>query len=278
MRWRNNGRIEAVLLAVVLVLVVAAATVTVAGRFWWLPPLASEHGAGIDRLFVSTLVITGIVFVLVQLALALLVFRYRHREGQKAFHYADNQRLEITWTITIAVILLLLISSGGLLWSRIYGAPPADAYEIEVWGRQFMWIFHYPGKDGVLGRTDVRLISGRNPIGLDMTDPASHDDVVFASVEGDLFLPVNRTIVVRLRSMDVLHSFFIPHFRVKQDAVPGMVTRVWFKPTRKGEFELLCAELCGSGHYTMRASVYVDDEKSFFEWLEQQPKASETLR
>ncbi|MFA0767425.1 MAG: hypothetical protein OXFUSZZB_000753 [Candidatus Fervidibacter sp.] len=278
---KRCGRIEGVLLSLLLVILVIVAAVTVAGSRhfgWWLRPLASEHGAAIDRLFVITLVITGVVFILVQSLLALFVFRYRGENGRRAIFYPDNPRLEITWTVIPAVILTTLIVNGGRLWSRIkLTPPPPDAFAVEVWGQQFKWAIRYPGKDGKFGRTDMRLISGDNPLGIDTKDPASKDDIFFPAGEGELHIPVGKPVVVYLRSKDVMHSFYVPQFRVKQDAVPGMMTRVWFVPTRKGTFEIACAELCGQGHYTMRGVLIVEDEAKVREWLAEQSTVADLI-
>ncbi len=275
---RRRAWIESRLLPISLVVIVLVAVITVAGRFWWLPPLVSEHGRAIDQLFIITLVITGIVFVLVQLTLAWLVFRYRSSGERRAIFYPDNTRLEIAWTVIPAIILATLIFFGGRLWSRIQIAPPPeDAFVVEVWGQQFKWAFRYPGKDGKFGRTDPKLISLQNPLGIDPEDPASQDDIFIPAGEGELYVPVNKPVLVYLRSKDVLHSFFLPHFRVKQDAVPGMVTRTWFVPKKKGQFEIVCAELCGSAHYTMRGVMIVESEEEVRKWLEEQPTVADLL-
>lgn len=278
MHRQNRGRIDSILFALVLLAIIIAAVVTVAGRFWWLPPLASEHGAFTDRLFVITLVITGIVFILVQLTLAWLVFRYRGEEGRPALFYPENRKLELAWTIVPAVIMTTLIFFGGQLWSRIrLGEPPSDAFRVEVWGQQFKWAFRYPGKDGKFGPTEMKRINVDNPLGIDVKHPDSKDDIFFPAGEGELHIPVNKPVVVHLRSKDVIHSFYVPQFRVKQDAVPGMATSVWFVPTKKGEFEIVCAELCGSGHFTMRGILIVEDEKAVNDWLEQQPTVADLI-
>ncbi|MCS7223790.1 MAG: cytochrome c oxidase subunit II [Armatimonadetes bacterium] len=274
---KQKGSIHAGLFLLVTILIVLAAVVITAGRFWWLPPLASEHGAWTDRLFVVTLLITGIVFVLVQIALAYFVFRHRDDPERRAAYFHDNKPLEITWTLVPAVIMTLLIVSGGRLWSRIHQSPPEGAYEVEVWGEQFKWALRYPGKDGQFGRTDIRLINDTNPLGIDTKDPASKDDIFFPAGEGELHLPVGEPVVVRLRSKDVLHSFYVPAFRVKQDAVPGMVIKTWFVPTKEGEFELVCAELCGLGHYQMRGIVIVEPMEKVQEWLSQQQTVMDVI-
>ncbi len=272
------GRIDAAFLAFLTVALVVAAVVTVGGKFWWLPPLASEHGKAIDTLFIVTLAITGLVFVLVQLFLAFVIFKFAGSEKRRAAHFTDNKALELIWTIVPAVILTALIVSGGRLWSRIQIAePPEDAFKVEVWGEQFRWTFRYPGKDGQFGRTDPKLISVENPLGIDKNDPAAKDDIFFFAGEENLHIPVNKPVVVYLRSKDVLHSFYVPQLRVKQDAVPGMVTRTWFVVTKKGEYEIACAELCGLGHYMMRGVMVAEDEKDVENWLKDQLTVADVL-
>jgi cytochrome c oxidase subunit 2 len=139
--------------------------------------------------------------------------------------------MEALWTIVPAVIMAALIISGARLWAKIYSPPPADRFIVEVTGEQFKWAFRYPGKDGQFGRTNPKLISDENKLGVDPKDPASQDDIVINPGEGELHLPVGQPVEVLIRSKDVLHSFFLPHMRVKQDAVPGMTTRFWFTPT-----------------------------------------------
>lgn len=277
-RQSLKGRVEGLLLSLLLIALVVIALVTFGGRFWWLPPLASQHGKAIDTLFTVTLVITGIVFVLVQSLLAFLVFRFAGSEERRAVHFTENKTLELVWTIVPAVILTTLIFFGGRLWSSMQIAePPEDAFKVEIWGEQFRWTIRYPGKDGKFGRTDLKLVSVENPLGIDKNDPASKDDIFFFAGEENLHIPFNKPVVVYLRSKDVIHSFYVPHFRVKQDAVPGMVTRTWFIPTKKGEFEFACTELCGLGHYMMRGVIVVEDEKKVKEWLSEQLTVGDVL-
>lgn len=274
----KTGRIDAVLLALLIIALVVTAVITVGGRFWWLPPLASEHGKAIDTLFITTLAITGTVFVLVQLMLAFLVVRFAGSEKRRAVYFTDNKTLEVAWTLVVAAILTALIVSGGRLWSRIQiSEPPKDAFKVEVWGEQFRWTFRYPGKDGQFGRTDPKLISVENPLGIDKNDPAAKDDIFLFAGEENLHIPVNKPVVVYLRSKDVLHSFYVPQLRVKQDAVPGMVTRTWFVVTKKGEYEIACAELCGLGHYMMRGVMVVEDEEDVENWLKEQLTVADLL-
>jgi cytochrome c oxidase subunit 2 len=160
---------------------------------------------------------------------------------------------------------------GQRVWAGIYFADgPANATIIQVTGEQFSWNFHYPGADGQFGRTDTKLITATNTIGLDREDPAAKDDVVSIAV---MHAVLNKPVRIRLRSKDVIHSFFLPNFRLKQDAVPGMAIEVWFTPTKTGPFEVACAELCGLGHYRMKAALTVDEsQEKFNEWLAEAAK------
>lgn len=238
---------------------------------WWLPTVASAQGIEIDRLFYITLVVTGIAFVLVHLALALFVWMGGRR--QTAAYWHDNRTLELTYTLAPAAILLTLVSMGAVVWGRIHMPAPENAIVVEVRAEQFGWIFRYPGADGSFGRVDPKLINVRtNPLGVDPADSAGEDDIVVRG--GDLHLVVNRPVHVRLRSKDVLHSFFIPQFRVKQDAVPGVTIPVVFTPTRLGNYEIACAELCGVGHYIMRGKITVVTQAAFDAWLGSQRPAA----
>jgi cytochrome c oxidase subunit 2 len=155
---------------------------------------------------------------------------------------------------------------GQRVWASIYFSDaPTNATIIQVTGEQFAWNFHYPGPDGQFGRTDNKLITGTNPIGLDKDDPAAKDDVLSIGV---MHAPVGKPVRVRLRSKDVIHSFFLPNFRMKQDAVPGMGIEVWFTPTQAGQYEIACAELCGLGHYRMKGALTIDESQDAFnKWL-----------
>lgn len=261
---------QGVALGLFIFLFVLLAVLSVASGRWWLPPLASVHGAAIDRLFTVTLLITGVVFVLVHGLLAYSVWRFRGDPSRRAAHIREHRTLELTWTVVPAIILTALIVSGGQLWLQIHRPPPADAFVVEVWGEQFKWGFRYPGADGQFGRTDPRLITDDNPFGIDLKDPAARDDIFFPAGQGELYLPVDRPVVVYLRAKDVLHSFFVPRLRVKQDLVPGMTTRFVFTATETGDYEIACAELCGLGHYTMRGLLTIATEEEVQRWLAEQ--------
>lgn len=212
---------------------------------WLLPPGASTFVGEIDWLYYLILAITGTAFVLVEVALFWFLWKYRGRPGRKATYMHGSMRAEVIWTGVTAVVVVIigLLSRGG--WERIKGrdAVPPSAMPVGVLAKQFEWHFTYPGADGTLGTPD------------DFTK------------RGQLHLPVNMPVVANLTAEDVIHSFFVPAFRIKQDAVPGMHIRVWFQPTQTGTFELGCAELCGLGHYRMRAVVTVHTKEDFRNWM-----------
>jgi cytochrome c oxidase subunit 2 len=234
----------------------------------WLPKLASEHGAGIDRMLYYLLFAVGTIFVIGNITLGYFVWRFSRAE--KVTFRNATRKMERRWSI-IPIIIMALVAEGGVfvlglpVWSKLYtAAPPEDSVVVQVLAEQFAWNIRYAGADGKFGRTKPTLYAYNNPMGLDEEDPAALDDIVTLS---RIVLPVNRPVHIRLGSKDVLHSFFLPNHRVKQDAVPGMTISLWFVPTETGEYELACAELCGSGHYTMRGLVGVVTEEEFDEWM-----------
>jgi cytochrome c oxidase subunit II len=210
----------------------------------WFPAAVSTYGAEIDRLFYIILVITGLIFVIVQTALIWFVVRYRHRPGTTAYHIHGNLRAEVIWTAIpfVIVIFIAVVSMGPWLRLRAENRFPPAAIEVEVAAKQFEWNVRYPGADGVLG---------------------TEDDFISRN---QLHLPVNRVVHVHLTSEDVIHSFFLPEFRVKQDAVPGMRIPVWFEAMQPGTFMLGCAELCGMAHYRMRGTVTIHEQDAFDRW------------
>ena len=219
----------------------------------WLPPLKSDRIA-IDHALAITLAVTGLVFIVTNLMLAWLSWRYQDQPGAKAGHWHDNPRLEWTWTAATAAIMFVFMFHALALWADVNKDAPPGAMLVEVTGQQFAWNVRYPGKDGVLGKTDHLQASQDNPIGLVKDDPASKDDLLLLN---QIYLPKDKPVRVQVRSMDVIHSFFLPNFRVKQDAMPGMTIDIWFTPTELGDFEIACAEHCGLGHYRMRGAVHV---------------------
>jgi cytochrome c oxidase subunit 2 len=266
----GHGRITIAGLAfafLMLVLIIVSLWLFIA-RPWWFPQLASVRGADIDGVFSAVLIVTGIAFVGVQGVLGYFVARYGSRGTERAGYWHDNPKAEAGLLIGTAVIMTILVFMGQRVWASIYftDAPPGTM-EVQVTGQQFAWNFHYAGPDGVFGRTDAKLITtdGTNEVGLDRKDPAAKDDIV---VTNEMHVVVGKPVKVRLRSKDVIHSFFLPNMRVKQDAVPGMSILVWLEPTRAGDFELACAELCGAQHYRMKAKLVVEKtEQDLNNWI-----------
>jgi cytochrome c oxidase subunit 2 len=212
--------------------------------FWLrLPENVSTYGGQIDDLFRLILWITGTIFVLVEALLLFFLFRYRHREGRVPRYTHGSNRLEVFWTIVPAVICVVLALMSRRSWAEIKQSIPREALNVEITAEQFAWNIRYPGPDGKL---------------------ETPDDIVTLN---QFHFPVGRAVVVTLHSKDVIHSFFLPEFRVKQDAVPGMSTRIWFEATRVGHWEIACAELCGLGHYRMKGFVTVETPEEFDRWL-----------
>lgn len=254
------------LLAFVLIVVAVGSVVFHFWSPWWWTPIASNW-SNIDTTILITFWITGIVYVAVILFMAYCVYRYRHRKDRRADYEPEMTKLEMWLTVLTAVGVAGLLTPGLMAWDE-FVTVPKDVDNIEVVGKQWEWSFRLPGKDGVLGTTDPKHISDDNPFGLNPKDPHGQDDVL---IEGDdLHLPLDRPVKVLLRSADVLHDFYVPQFRAKMDMMPGMVTFFWFTPTRTGEFDVLCAELCGIGHYQMRGRVVVDGAAAYQEWLQEQ--------
>lgn len=266
---KKKSSVEAIFLA--LVFLVVSGVAAIAATRSWFPPLASEHGTGVDRMINYLLVTVGGLFVIGNFVLGYFIWRFGRQ--QRITFRLPSPKTERRWAIVV-VVLMALVAEGGVLilglpvWGKLYAAsPPKEAVAIEVTGEQFAWNIRYPGKDAVFSRTDPKLINDDNPLGLDMRDPAAADDIV---VLGKIVVPVNRAVRVRLRSKDTLHSFFLPNFRIKQDAVPGMTIEFWFVPTATGSYEIACAELCGFGHFQMRGVFNVVTQTEFNNWLSEQ--------
>ncbi|MBI3401167.1 MAG: cytochrome c oxidase subunit II [Acidobacteria bacterium] len=263
--------------ATLLALMFAATGIggVVYGARAWMPELASRHGAGIDSMLTYLLVSVGGLFLVSYLALAYFIWRGGRRTaiGPRFASRRTERALSIALGVGMAII-----AEGGVLaigmpvWAEYFdAAPPADAIVIDVTAQQFMWNVRYPGPDGVFGRTEPRLIDDTtNPIGMDRTDPAGKDDIITLN---EITVPFGRAVRIRLHSKDVIHSFFLPNFRVKQDAVPGMTPEVVFFPTKTGHFEIACAELCGLAHYRMRGFFNVVPPADFDTWLHKQQES-----
>jgi len=297
---RNQGRALLLFMIGLLVLCVLSA-------YWWKNYMmgygphkgASAHGGALDNLFNVTLFFCGIVFVLTHIALFYLADKYKKVKGSKGTHWAHNNSLEIVWSAIPAVVMTYLVIKGLLAWNTVMAdiKPDEDVMEIEATGYQFAWHLRYPGPDGVLGARDYKKISPDNPLGQDWTDSKNFDDFH----PDELWLPVNQKVRVRITARDVLHSFFLPHFRVKMDAVPGLPTYFVFTPTKTTEeyreelfqypeynvhkdpkdptspllwedfnYELACAELCGKSHYSMRRIVRIVSQEEYDAWLAKQ--------
>lgn len=231
---------------------------------WWWAPIASNWHY-IDSAINLTFWITGFVFVAVMIFLAYCLFRFRHREGHRAEYEPESTRLELVLAIGTAVGVAAMLAPGLMVWNQFITSP-AGTVEVEAVGQQWSWNFRLAGQDGQLGATDIRDVQPvGNPLGISPNDPRGQDDIVVEAA--DLHLPAGKPVKLLLRSIDVLHSFYVPEFRTKMDLVPGMVTQLWFTPTRTGRFQILCAELCGVGHAIMRGWVVIDDERDYQAWL-----------
>jgi len=240
---------------------------------WWWTPIASNWGY-VDDTIIVTFWITGTVFVVAILFMAYCAWRYRYREGRRAEYEPENTKLEVWLTGLTTVGVAAMLAPGLFVWHQ-FVTVPEEATEIEVMAQQWQWSFRYPGDDGVLGTSDPRNINADNPFGLNPDDPNGLDDVLIES--DDLHLPLDKPVKVLLRSIDVLHDFYVPQFRAKMDMVPGMITFFWLTPTRTETFDILCFELCGTGHYAMRGSVVVEEESAYQAWLQEQPTFADSL-
>ena len=253
--------------AIFLLIIVVGSVIFTFVSPWWFTDIASNWGS-IDTTVLITFWVCGVVFVAVGLFMAYSTWKFRYREGARADYEPENPRLEMGLTVITAIGVVAMLAPGLLVWDD-YVHPPPEAEEFEVLSQQWRWSFRFPGEDGVLGTVHVRHIKSDNPFGMNPNDPAGEDDVLIAG--NTVQLPINRPFKALLRSNDVLHDFFVPEFRAKMDSVPGMITYFWFEPTKLGEYEILCAELCGKGHYTMRGWVKIVGQEDFDAWLAAQP-------
>ena len=262
---------------------------------WWCnellyPKTLLPHGAGssegnsIDTMMWITIVITGIVFFITQILLFWFSFKYQESDKRKAYYFTHNNKLEIIWTGVPAITLTILVVFGLKYWFKFTADAPKNAQVIEITGHQFGWEMRYPGKDGILGRKNYKLTDAAkdNPLGVDFSDAASHDDV---HVPTTMHVVVNRPVKLVINSQDVVHDVGLPQFRLKMDAVPGTPTTLWFTPilttkemakkTGNPDFvyEISCDQMCGKGHFTMRGVIVVETQKEFNEWwIKQRPE------
>ncbi|MCI0657905.1 MAG: cytochrome c oxidase subunit II [Acidobacteria bacterium] len=218
--------------------------------FVWLPEVASTYGPRIDHLFYIILYLTGGSFILTEAVLFYFSFKYRHREGRRSFYTHGNSTVEVVWTVVPAVVLVVLTFMSKTVWDEVRHTWPDSDVNLLVTASQFTWEVRYPGADGKF---------------------ETSDDVVLTN---EMHVPVGKPVRLQLRSKDVLHSFFLPNMRVKQDAVPGLTIPIWFEATKTGDFEIACAELCGFGHYTMHGALTVHPADEYKTWLEEAQKSA----
>lgn len=298
-KW--NGWLSLAFLVIFLVAVFASAWAYRTEMMGYGPhESASEHGSKLDSLFKWTLFFTGIVFVITHIMLFWFAYKYRWQEGRKAQFVAHDTRLEMIWTAIPAIVMTFLVIRGLDAWNTVMAdvKPDEDYIEIEATGQQFNWVIRYPGPDGKIGTKNYKLVTANNQLGMDFTDPKTWDDVIPGQ---ELYLPVGKKVRVRITAKDVLHNFYLPHMRVKMDAIPGLPTYFVFTPVKttaeyrnelrkydeynqpadpadptgpkrweKFEYELACAELCGKGHYSMKRIFRVVSQQEFDEWYKKQ--------
>ncbi len=258
-------------LAIILIVLVLGSLLFHFLSPWTFTPIASNWGA-IDTTVDITFVVTGIVFVAVNLFMAYAIIRFRHREGARAKYEPENKKLE-AWLTVITTIGVAAMLAPGLFVFAKFVEVPEGATEIEAVGQQWRWSFRLPGEDGEFGTVDAKLISVDNPFGMDPDDPNGNDDVLVD--DAIVHIPLGEPVQFWLRSKDVLHNFTVAQFRVKMDLVPGLVTYMWLEPTKVGEYEILCEELCGIAHHAMRGRVVVDEPEDYQAWVDSQPTFAE---
>jgi cytochrome c oxidase subunit II len=278
----QNNRINGFLMIVFLVL-------GLIGVYWCnelfrgkiLGKAASDHGEKIDQMLYITIAITGVVFFITQIALFWFSFRYQYSEKRKSFYFPHNNKLEVIWTVVPAIALTVLVGFGLMYWFQITGEAPKNAVQVEVMGKQFNWIFRYPGKDGIFGNRYYKNISDaeNNSLGLLWDDPTSHDDIV---VSNTMYLVVNQPVKMIINSRDVIHDVGLAAFRMKMDAVPGTPTTIWFTPLYTTqemkkmtgnpdfEYEISCDQMCGRGHFSMKGVIQVVTAEEFILWRAKQ--------
>ncbi len=243
---------------------------------------ASVEGEKIDDMLLITILITGVVFVITQVLLFWFSFKYQEKDDRKAFYFPHNTKLELIWTTVPAIFLTVLVVFGLKYWFKITGDAPKDSIVVEVTGHQFAWEFRYAGADKVLGKTNFKLYTAKNNLGVDFNDPASLDDI---HVNTTMHIPVGVPVKMVIHSQDVIHDVGLPHFRLKMDAVPGIPTTQWFTPQittaemkkKPGNpdftYEIACDQLCGQSHYAMRGVIIVETMEEYKKWLaEQKPE------
>ncbi|MEO6915279.1 MAG: cytochrome c oxidase subunit II [Chitinophagaceae bacterium] len=281
--FEQNNRINGFLMIVFLVL-------GLIGVYWcnelfkgdFLKYPASDHGVKIDKMLWITIAVTGVVFLITQILLFWFAFKYQYSEKRKALYFPHNNKLEVIWTVVPAIALTVLVGFGLYYWYQITGDAPKNSVVIEITGKQFGWMYRYPGKDGVFGKKYYKQIdeAKNNPLGMIWDDKSSQDDIIITSPE--VYMPVNKPVQLIINSRDVIHDVGLAHFRLKMDAVPGTPTTMWFTPlytteemrkmTKKADFEyeISCDQMCGKGHYSMRGIIKVVTADEFLLWKAKQ--------
>jgi cytochrome c oxidase subunit II len=241
----------------------------------WRPTHIASNWGFIDDTLALTFMLTSIGFVAVVLFMAYCLYRFRHQAGRRSTYEPENRRLELLLGGITTIAVIILLAPGLSVWGQ-YITPPEGAMEVEAVGAQWNWSFRLPGMDKQFGSTDVRFIDASNALGVNPADSRGRDDLIVAN--GELHLPKGRPIKMLLRSIDVLHDFYVPEIRAKMDLVPGMETYFWFTPTRTGQFDILCVAFCGTGHPQMRGMLFIDSEKDFHDWLAAQQPFAQTRK
>lgn len=226
-----------------------------------------SNWALIDITVYITFFICGVAFVIIGLYMVWWVYKYKYQPGRLAEYEPENPKLESWLTIITTIGVVVMLAPGLVAWNDYVTVPP-DATELEVNSEQWRWSYRLPGADGVFGHAHNKYITVDNPMGIKDDDPYAEDDIIITSQT--VVIPVDRKVKVLLRSKDVLHDFWVPEIRAKMDSVPGMVTYFWFEPIREGIFDILCAELCGRGHHTMRGEMHVVSLDEYETWLASQ--------
>jgi cytochrome c oxidase subunit 2 len=239
-----------------------------------LPPNASEHGYQIDHIIEFSHWFMAALFVGWSGFFIYVLLRFRKGRHPVADH--EGVKSGISTHLEFAVVLIeavLLLGFAIPLWAKRVNQFPEtkDAILVHAVGQQFNWNFHMPGPDGQFGRRDIALVSTPNPLGLDHNDPAAKDDLSF---QGELHVPVDRPVIIELSSKDVIHNFALPNMRMAQDAIPGQIIPLWFKPIKTGSYEVVCGQLCGLGHYSMKGMVVVDNPAEYQAWLKERAELS----
>lgn len=291
--FEQSNRVNAFLMVVFLVL-------GLIGVYWcnklyfnrtlMIYPSASDHGERIDTMMYITIAITGVVFVLTQVLLFWFSYKYQHSEKRKAYYYPHNTNWEILWTTVPAIALCVLVGFGLYYWYQITGDAPKNALQVEITGKQFSWIYRYPGKDNTFGKKYFRNINeaGSNDLGLIWDDRAAQDDIVTTEA---MYIVKDRPVKINIFSRDVIHDVGLPHFRMKMDAVPGTPTTMYFTPKYTTaemkkitnnpdfEYEIACDQMCGNSHYSMKGLVKVVTEDEYKLWiLQQKPKYLDAVK